>query len=64
MSNKIKYQSKTIKVWGSHHGKLNRHVRRGWEVVSSSQIGISNWHIYTLRRPKGKSAEVVAGGAA
>ena len=49
---RVKYQTKTIhlSVWSKR--KLERHLRRGWEVVNSYGGALGTTQTVTLRREK------------
>lgn len=46
----------TTQVKQFHHSrrKVNKLVKQGWEVTSTTQIGTSNWHVFSLRKPNPK----------
>lgn len=53
-SKRSPYETKTVTTTVFSPRKLNKYIRKGWEVVSSNQRGIGGVHDHTLRRPNPK----------
>lgn len=49
---KIKYQTKTIRISAFTPRKLNKYLRRGWEVVNQYGGALGTVQTVTLRRQK------------
>lgn len=49
MSKKDPYITKSFRQIGSNRGKVRRYVRKGWEVVSETPLGLSGVVVITVR---------------
>jgi len=53
-SKRDQYLTKQVKQFHHNRRKVNKLVSQGWEVHTTTQIGTSNWHVFTLRKPNPK----------